>query len=252
MGIKEKLKEGQTVFGTFVKINSPAVIEILKWAGFDFAIIDGEHSPFSPADIENMIRAGMGTSFDVIVRVPSPREEHILHALDSGAAGVQLPGLTSFEEVKKAVDVAKYFPDGSRGLSFVHRAARYGFSDKNNYMKAANEETLIAVHIENRDMVNQIESVCDLPSVDVVFVGPVDLSQSFGKPGNTQDDSVKAAIEKIIKTCNLKHKVAGIYVASADELSHYMKMGVRYIVWSSDIGMFVKSVKEATQLLRGK
>ncbi|MDH5684964.1 MAG: aldolase/citrate lyase family protein [Hadesarchaea archaeon] len=252
MRIKEKLKKCQTVFGTFVKINSPAVIEILNWAGFDFAVIDGEHSPFSPVDIENIIRTGMAASFDVIVRVSSPQEEHILHALDSGAAGVQLPGLTSIEEVKQAVDIAKYFPDGSRGLSFVHRAARYGFADKKSYMKTANEETLIAVHIENRNMVNQVEKVCDLPSVDVVFVGPVDLSQSFGKPGNTQDDAVRAAIEKIVKTCNLKHKAAGIYVASADELSYYRKMGFRYIVWSSDIGMFVKSVKEAAQLLSGK
>jgi 4-hydroxy-2-oxoheptanedioate aldolase len=250
MKIKEKLKKGQTVLGTFVKINSPAVVEILDWAGFEFAIIDCEHSPFSPADVENLIRAGGLASLAMIVRVPSPREEHILHALDSGAAGVQLPGLTSVADVKRAIRNAKYYPQGTRGLSYNQRAARYGLIDnKSTYMKEANEETLIVVHIENRDMVDQIEAICDLPLIDVVFIGPVDLSQSFGKPGDSKDTEVRGAIERVFQVCKQKSKAVGIFVGSAAEISQYKDMGAQYIVYSSDVGMLAKEAKAAAKLI---
>ena len=250
MNLKERLRKGETVFGTFVKINSPAILEILNWGGFDFAVIDCEHSVFSPLDVENLIRTGTSGSLDIIVRVASPTEEHILHSLDSGATGVQLPGLQSYEELVKAVSYTKYFPNGSRGLSFTHRAARYGLMDKNSYLKIANNDTLTIVHIENQEMSEQVEKICDLPSIDVVFIGPVDLSQSLGKPGNTKDPSVVGAIDKVLTVCKQKNKISGIFVNSTDEVQHYKEMGARYMLWSTDVGIFVGGVKQAIQQLQ--
>jgi 4-hydroxy-2-oxoheptanedioate aldolase len=250
LGIKDKLNSGQTTFGTFVKINSPAVIEIIGRAGFDFAVIDCEHSPFTFADVENMTRAGEAASLDIVVRVPGSQEEHILHALDAGAAGVQVPGLTTIEEIERVVSKAKYFPEGSRGLSFAIRAAHYGLMDKKSYMRLANERTLIVIHVESRDILDQLEGICDLPQVDVIFIGPVDLSQSLGKPGETKDKVVRSAIEHIFDVCVRKNKVVGIFAGSAEEVAEYRKMGARYIVCSTDVSMFIRGVKETTQSFR--
>ena len=246
--IKEKLNKGEVVFGTFFKVNSPNIAEIFGYAGFDFIIIDCEHSSFAHLDVENLVRAADGVGLSSIVRVESPAEEHILHALDSGASGVQIPGLSSVEEVKQALAYAKYYPDGQRGLSFAQRSARYGFIEKSSYIKSSNEQTTSVVHIENITMANQVEELCQVPQLDVLFVGPSDLSQSMGKPGNSSDPEVVAVIEKVFATALKNGKKVGIFVGNQTDLEKYVKLGATYIAWKSDVAIMASAAKEANKI----
>lgn len=246
--MKEKLKNTTPIFGIFVKINSATIMEIAKWAGFDFVVIDAEHSPFTSADIDNLIRAGESIGLDTIVRIPSPLEEHVQRSLDCGATGVQVPGLKNIADVEKVIQYAKYYPEGTRGLSFAQRAAKYGMlENKSMYTEVANAKNVIVIHVENQEMANNIEELCKVEAVDVVFIGPVDISQSLGKPGDLKDPVVESAINNIFDVCHKTGKSVGIFAGTPADVIKYKELGAKYIVYSSDIGMLVK---EATDVLR--
>lgn len=241
--LKKKLAQGQVVFGTFFKLNSASLVEMYGYAGFDFIIIDNEHSNFGYVDMENLIRAADGVSLNTVIRVPSGAEEHILHALDSGAVGVQIPGLSTVEEVKAALPYTKYYPAGTRGMNVNQRAAKFGFMNKDEYFKAANENTLLVVHVENKEMVERMDELCQIPEVDVLFIGPGDLSQSVGKPMQVNDPEVVALVEKAFRTAVKYQKTIGIWVANADAAAKYIKMGAQYIAIQSDVSMIGATLK---------
>ena len=248
--MKDKLKAGKSVFGTFVKLNSPGLVEILGKAGFDFIIIDGEHSTFTYPDIENMIRAADCVNMSSVVRIPEATEAQILHALDSGAGGVQIPGLAEVSEVKEAVKHAKYYPLGTRGLSFAQRSADYSLVDSKEYIAKSNELSSIVIHIENITMARQIEELCSIEQVDVLFIGPADLSQSMGKPGQLNDPEVVEVIENIFSVAKKHNKNIGIYIANEASYEKYSNLGATYLVWQSDVAMFANAAKESIQLKR--
>lgn len=247
---KNKLNHGEKVFGTFVKINNTAIVEMLGQKGFDFIIIDREHSVFTDIDIEKMIMAGDTCGLPVMVRTPGDSSEHILHALDSGAYGVQVPNLKNIEQIKEVVNNVKYYPAGSRGLSFAQRAAGYGFHGGKEYIEASNKNSVISIHIENREMAERIEEVCKIPQVDILFVGPADLSQSMGKPGQTDDTEVVNLIKNVFSTAIQNDKKIGIYVGSEEALKKYADWGATYFAWKSDVLMFAEEIKSSDQIFR--
>ncbi|WP_130861325.1 HpcH/HpaI aldolase family protein [Bacilliculturomica massiliensis] len=234
MKIKERLKNKETVYGTFVKLNCPQIVEMLSFAGLDFIIIDMEHSTISHEAAENLMRAA--GDMDVIVRVPAAAEEHVLHALDAGASGVQVPGLQRASEAEQVVGWGKYFPMGGRGLSFAQRSARYGFVDKDQYIEEKNEESLFVFHIENKEMVEEIDRLCENPQVDVLFIGPMDLSQSYGTPGNAGSEPVQKAIQTVMEAAKRHDKAVGIFAAQIGDIEKYKRQGIQYIAAASDIG----------------
>lgn len=234
MNIKERLKAKETVFGTFVKLNCPQIVEMLSCAGLDFIIIDMEHSTIGHEAAENLMRAA--GDMDVIVRVPAATEEHVLHALDAGASGVQIPGLERAEEAQQVIQWGKYYPIGGRGLSFAQRSARYGFVNKDQYIQEKNENSLFVFHIENKEMVEDIDRLCENPQVDVLFIGPMDLSQSYGTPGNAGSEPVQKAIETVMEAAKRHGKAVGIFAAKIGDIEKYKKQGIQYIAAASDIG----------------
>ncbi len=243
--LKARLQEGETLFGTFYKLNSPIALEMLGWAGFDFIVADCEHSPIGYESVENIIRTAENVGLAPIVRVPSASEEHIFHALDSGAAGVQIPNLTQVRQFEDAVSASKYYPLGTRGLSRGTRNAMFGFWNEAEkpYVEAANEKSLVAVHIENRDMALEAESICRIPGIDVVFVGPADLSQSLGIPGKSKDPQVVELALHVIHTAEKYGKAGGIAVTGPADMEMYIQNGARYILYSSDAALFAKCLK---------
>ena len=166
-----------------------------------------------------------------------------MHALDSGAAGVQIPRLSSAEEVEKLIKYGKYCPLGNRGLSFNQRSAQYGFAEKNEYIEKSNREGLFVIHIENKEMVGEIEDLCANPLLDVLFIGPMDLSQSYHTIGQTQSSPVRKAIDQVLCAAKQHNKTVGIFAGNADEANKYRDMGVNYIVCASDIGIFAGEAK---------
>jgi 2,4-dihydroxyhept-2-ene-1,7-dioic acid aldolase len=241
--LRKRILNKETVYGTFYKLNCPDVAEMIGNAQFDFIIIDTEHANFSPYDTANIIRASDSAGLSSIVRVRAATDEDVLHALDSGADGVQIPSITSMETAKSVCRSAKYFPEGGRGLSMTQRSAMYGaWNKEQNYYSYANENSLVVVHVENCEMAAQVDELCDIPQIDVVFVGPGDLSQSLGKPGQLNDPEVVALVELVIQKVLAKGKVAGVFCGNMASVEHYRKLGVTYIAYSSDTSIVANAI----------
>lgn len=240
--VKRKLEAGETVFGSFLKLDSPAIAELYGLAGFDFLIVDAEHGCFTHGQIENLIRSCERMGMSSVIRTPDAQEANILHVLDSGASGIQVPSLKSATEVRDLIRKAKYWPLGERGSARACRAAGYGTVP--DYEARANAETLVSVHVENKEMVEDIEALCSIDELDVLFIGPGDLSQSLGHPGDAGHPDVVAAIDRVIEVAaGCKH--IGTVVGNAKQLESYLARGVRYIAWLSDLGIIRGALNDA-------
>lgn len=249
--LRQRILNGERVIGTFFKINSPDVVEIIGAAGFDFIIIDTEHGNFSDSETANIIRAADGAGLSSIVRVRAPSEEDILHALDSGADGVQIPGLADMESAEKIAASTKYHPEGTRGLSLTVRSARYGaWKGDKSYVEEANEKTLVAVHVENIHMAEQIDALCALPQIDVIFVGPADLSQSMGIPGKLNDPRLKEVVRHVFERARAAGKVVGIFCGNPEAVQMYQEMGATYILYSSDTTLLYRSLAQTIEIIK--
>lgn len=243
--LKDRLKNHETVFGMFYKLNCPVVTEMIGWSGMDFIVVDCEHSAIGYESVENIIRTAESTDLSTVIRVPSASEEHILHALDSGAEGVQIPDMKTVEQFKKYVSACKYHPLGTRGLSRGTRNCKFGFwnEEERSYVEAANEKSLVVVHIENKEMAEAVEEICQIPEIDVVFVGPADLSQSLGIPGKSRDPKVVEVACRVIETAEKYGKAGGIFVTNEQDMEMYIQHGARYIMYGSDTSILAKGLK---------
>ena len=246
--LRERIKNNELVFGTFFKTGSLSIVEIIGYAGFDFIVVDCEHSSLGYAEVEDIIRASENVQLPSIIRVASADDQNIFHALDSGAAGVQLPNMSSAEQVRDCTKYTKYYPLGERGLSRAQRAAKFGFwTDDKPYVEYANDNTVVSVHIENTKMVDQIEEICQIEQVDVVFVGPADLSQSLGIPGQSNNPKVVDLAAKVFATAKKYNKAGGIFVNNEDGMKKYIDLGATYILFDTDTSLFGKAAKQAVQ-----
>ena len=241
--VKRKLNAGEIVFGSFVKLDAPPVVELYGLSGFDFAIIDAEHGCFGHLSIENMIRACERVDMSSVIRTQDAEEATILHALDSGASGIQVPSLKSAAQVEEVIRRAKYWPIGERGSARACRAAGYGTSGP-DYQERANRKTLVSVHVENKEMVAEVEALCELEHLDVLFIGPGDLSESLGHPGNAGHPDVVAAIDRVIEVA-AGRKHLGTVVSNAKQAEAYAARGVKYLAWLSDLSLLRAALKGA-------
>jgi 4-hydroxy-2-oxoheptanedioate aldolase len=226
---KRKLAAGATVLGVFVGLDSPAMVEIMGYCGFDYVLIDAEHGSMDAHHIENMVRAAEISGVTPLARVTQNTPQTLLRFLDVGAQGVMIPWCQSAEEARAAVQAAKYHPEGRRGLAGV-RAARYGVGMKlTDYVPIANAETMVIVQIETLQAVDALPAMLQVRGVDVFFIGPNDLSQSMGFPGRPEEPAVQEVIERTIAMIVAAGKHPGIMVRDAAAARHYREMGARLI-----------------------
>jgi 4-hydroxy-2-oxoheptanedioate aldolase len=226
---KAKLKAGQTVFGCFVRYPDASLVEVLGYQDWDFIVFDGEHGVIEPRDCENMVRAAELRHVTPIVRATTNMPPIILRYMDSGAQGIHVPWVNSAAEAEAAVRAVKYHPRGIRGLANV-RAANFGQAGTlGEYVKQANAETLIAIHIETIDAVRQLPEIVKVDGLDVIFIGPTDLSHSLGQPGDVQHPTVQAAIQQIVDTVATTNLALGIMVGSTPAAQQWRERGARYI-----------------------
>lgn len=238
--LKRELYAGETKFGTFMSLNSTDVVEIGGLAGFDFVIIDCEHGYMSPEAVMNLVRAAETGGTTPIARATFNGETEILRVLDVGAYGVQVPQINSREDATLAVRRAKYYPEGIRG-SAMTRSCDYGLVSYMDYIKHENQETLVSVHIENVEGLKNIEEIAATPGVDVLFLGPYDMSQSMGIPGQTEDPKIQEAAEIVLKTCKKYGKIPGIYAEYPEIAKSRAEQGFKYI----PIGMVTTLISRA-------
>lgn len=247
--LKRKLECGQAVVGPFLTLNCPDLVELMGLTGFDFLIIDTEHGPMEAESIQNLIRAAELRGITPIVRVSDTRDVTILKTLDVGAHGIQVPQVNSREAAESVVRSAKYFPAGTRGAA-MPRASHYGLLPLDDYLASANRETMVIVHCENRAGLSCIEEIASTPGVDVVFVGPYDLSQSLGFPGKLGTPQVAGAVDRALKAAQGAGKPAGIFVTSTDEARMRLDQGFRYIAYSMDSLLFAGACSQAVKALK--
>ena len=178
IGMKKLIQE-KPLFGTFVKTISPEIVEMIALAGFDFILIDTEHSPFTYGQVKILTALAQGMGMKVIVRPPDFSRSSIQYSLDLGSDGIQVPQIYDEDDAEKIVSLCKYQPLGTRGITFTHRASQYGFCDKEEYVNAANHDVLINVHIETKEALEKADQIAATDGVDLLFLGPADLSYSL-------------------------------------------------------------------------
>lgn len=238
---RQRIAEGP-VFGPFSKTSDPAVVETLGFAGFDFIILDMEHGPNSIETVQNLIRAAQLSEIIPIVRVPSGDYEMIGKALDVGAAGVQVPRVSCADDARAAIKHAKFAPLGMRGVCRFVRAAGYSSMNKAGYFKRANE-TLAIIQIEGQAALDNLDDILAVDGIDIVFVGPYDLSQSLGVPGEVEHPLVIEKMKQIVKVCLDKHMFVGNFTETITQTEMWVAQGLRYMSYSVDVGIVYEAGK---------
>jgi 4-hydroxy-2-oxoheptanedioate aldolase len=228
---KEKLAKGETVYGCFIRYPNATLVEVLGHYGWDFIVFDGEHGTIEPADCEQMVRAAELQGGTPIIRVPVNQQHVILRFMDSGAHGLHVPMVKTAAEAEAVVQSVKYQPRGSRGLAAV-RAAEYAQRQPfafSQYIAQANAETLIAIHIETGASVDCLRSILAVDGLDVAFLGPTDLSNSLGHPGDMQHPEVQAAFQRFVDAMSGSKVALGVMVPNVDAARQWKARGARYI-----------------------
>jgi len=226
---KKLISEGKAAIGGFLGIKSPELVEIMGYAGLDFVIIDSEHGSPGSETIEEMIRAAEVTGITPIVRVTNVNDPTlILRALDSGAQGVQVPMVEDGPTAERIVRFSRYFPLGRRGLAGV-RAARYGTVDMGRYVQEANREVMVVAQIETVKGVEHAAEIAAVDGIDLVFVGPMDLSQSLGIPAQRSNPLLLETMEQVFSVCRAAGKPSGTLTASTEEGRRQAAAGLQYL-----------------------
>jgi 2-keto-3-deoxy-L-rhamnonate aldolase RhmA len=227
--MKEKLKAGEPVFGVSIMIPSPQIVEMAGAAGFDWVLLDCEHGTLTLESVELMAMAAEACGITAIARPVTRSAEHILQVLDRGVMGVQVPHVNTAVEAREVLAAVKYHPAGRRGLAAGTRAAVYdSHGTLADYVKAANDATLIAIQLEDQAAIENIDELLEVDDIDVFFIGPSDLSQSMGHPGNPKAPPVAQAIESSFRKMVAAGRTPGT-PATAENVREVMDKGVRYI-----------------------
>jgi len=246
---KEKIKGGKVAYGVFVPMWSPSIVEIIGHIGFDFVIFDAEHGPMAAESCEHMVRAADCVNITPIIRVAMNIRQNILRYLDTGALGVLMPQTNSRAEVETVIESVKYPPEGRRGLAAV-RPANYGLAGSlADYVKEANQETMVIVQVETLQAVDNLKEILAVPGTDVIFIGPSDLSSAMGYPGQVDHPEVQKMIDYLVNEIRTAGKASGTVAYDLDTLRKCKERGFQCIAYSV-VPMLVKSGREYLEAAR--
>ena len=229
---KAKLAAGEAAFGCFVRTPESQLVEYVGMLGWDFLVFDAEHGPLQPREVEDLCLAIEPRGTTPIVRVTANDAPTILRFLDTGAHGVHVPWVNSAAEAERAVRSVKYSPRGIRGLA-GSRASEWGLREPiGAYVQRANRETLVVIQVETQDAVDAIDDYLKIDGIDVLFLGPTDLSQSLGHPGDLDHPEVLAALDRVADAVIGSGVTLGIYAGSVDMTKAWLDRGARYFTTS--------------------
>lgn len=202
--LRERMATGEPIYGTFVTMTDPAVVELVALAGFDYAIIEMEHAGIGIETMQHHLRAAQARGIGSLVRVPSNVEYEILRVLECGADGVFVPHIASKADAERAVHAARYAPEGGRGVYDNTRAgdfSAHGLGGYRQYTEKANRDVVLAILVEDREGLENVEEIAAVPGIDVIVCGPADLSYSLGHYGTVGHPEIGAAIERVRAAC---------------------------------------------------
>lgn len=245
---RNTISSGRPVYGPFMKSGDAAFVETTGYAGFEFAILDMEHGPVSLESMQNNIRAAQLGGMLPIVRVRDHSPESVSQALDIGAGGVQIPQVTNAQEALAAVRAARYYPLGERGVCRFVRAANYSSMDRKEYFKMANEALLI-LQLEGKEAIANLTEIVEVDGYDILFVGPYDLSQSLGVPGEVTNPLVIEQIKLIVMKARDRGIVVGTFLDQPENVRLWKDLGLQYFCYSVDVGIYYQACCDLRELL---
>ena len=246
---KHAIASGRTPIGTWLVSAAPSTAEAMGCAGFDFVVLDMEHTPIDMAQFTEILRTIEGTPAGVVARVPWNDIVMVKRALDAGAQSLMFPFVQNADEAKRAVSFTRYPPDGVRGVAAVHRASRQGTVA--NYHRDAAKELCVVVQIETLTAFAAMREIAAVPGVDSLFVGPADLAASMGHLGNITHPDVLAKLEEAGRICREAKKPLGIVGPNPDVVRTFIDFGFTWVAVASDLGMMVGRAQEWLGKVRG-
>jgi 2-dehydro-3-deoxyglucarate aldolase len=240
--VRERLKAGDSTLGCFMGLGSPNVAELLSHAGFDWLVIETEHSALDIGQVEHMLMAVKGTETVPLVRLPSSDWVYIQRALDIGAMGIVVPLIRTAADAQAIVRATRYPPEGTRGFGPL-RAADYMFDSK-DYFYGANENLLVTLIVETKEAVENLEAIAAVPGVDVLFLGPFDLCLSLGlDPMKQPYPEVDAIIERMLAIGRKANVAIGIHAMTPEQLGKRQAQGFQMISYSTDYMLMAEAAR---------
>jgi 4-hydroxy-2-oxoheptanedioate aldolase len=237
---KHALAAGKLQIGLWSSLCSNIAAEIISDSGFDWVLLDTEHSPNEIPDLVGQLQALQASPATTPIIRPAWNDAVLAkRCLDIGAQALLFPYVQNVEEAKRAVASTRYPPQGVRGVSVAARASRYGRTP--GYLGKANDEICVLVQVETREAMKDLEAIAAVPGVDGVFIGPSDLAASFGHLGNPQHADVQAAIKDAVTRLKKVGKPAGILTGNEEEARRYIDWGFLFVAVGADVGLLAKA-----------
>jgi len=246
------LREGRTVLGTMIgECSSAEVVRTLAGAGFDFIIVDNEHAPFTLEDNARMYRAARSVGIDLLVRVPDAQYHLIARTLDAGADGVMAPRIETPEQARQAIAAVKYPPRGRRGCAMRAIHTDLEPVSLGAYTEHLNANTMIILQLETRAAIDRADEILAVEGIDVVLIGPADLSVSLGVPGEIAHPLMEQYIGKVVDAAAHAGVASGIHWGDAGIVKQWRDRGMRCIMYSSEMSFLAAGARAAVAEMRG-
>jgi 4-hydroxy-2-oxoheptanedioate aldolase len=234
--IQDRVRAGEVLFGVFVNLGSPLTAEILGLAGYDWALIDLEHGAGDEGNVLSQIQAMEHTPVVPLVRIESGSRPRFHRVLDFGAAGIMVPRVDSVEQAREAIAGLHYPPRGTRGVAQMNRACAFGATFR-EYMIAAEDQLLGIVQIESAAAVRQAGAIAAVDGVDVLFVGPTDLSHSMGMLGELEHPAFLEAMSAVAAAAKKAGKACGTLLRNPEETQRFVSLGYTFLACGSDASL---------------
>lgn len=247
--VKTRLRNTQPVLGVLSNSTDPTVAELCGYSGLDFYMIDGEHSPVTTSQVQDIVRACEVSGITPLARVRGNDPKLVLQFLDAGVMGIMMPGIRTVDELHNLVQAVKYPPLGTRGIAPV-RAADYlqGAMSQGEYVQFANEQTLVLPQIEDREAIENLDDLLRVEGVDGFVIGPRDLAMSMGYYDGPGHDEVKKAIGSVVEKIRQAGLVVGTTAATGDQAKMLVDRGVLFCL-NSFAGLLKAA---ASDFMRGR
>jgi len=246
---KHALASGKPQIGLWLSLSDHYSAEVCAGSGFDWLLIDTEHSPNELDMVLSQLQAIAPYPATAVVRVAWNDMVIMKRVLDAGAQTLLVPYVNTAEEARNAVASTRYPPQGIRGVSVAARASRYGRTP--GYLTKANAEICVLVQVETGPALAEIEAIATVSGIDGVFIGPSDLAASLGHLGNPQHPDVQAAIKDAVTRLKAIGKPAGILTGNEDEARRYIDWGYLFVAVGADVGLLAKNADALAKKFKG-
>ncbi len=234
--------------GTWVMSASPIVAEAVGSAGFDWGVLDMEHTPIDLMGLVQLLQAVGNTPMAPLVRVPWNDTVMVKRVLDAGAHSLLFPFIQNAEEARQAIAATRYAPEGVRGMAGMSRASRFGTIP--NFFKQANAQVCAVLQLETLEAVANLEAIAAVPGVGALFMGPGDLSGSMGHVGALTHPDVMAVMADAARRANALGMPVGTVGGTPEVVAQYRAMGYDFVAVASDLGLLMRACQGAAQALR--